>query len=213
MNTRLSRRQLSARLGIAGLLAGAITFGSTGVAFSQTLPGTPIDGSPPFTLTFDEQGNGTLTTPSGSSSAFHTANEYGIQYLLGFRVEPGDVIVTSPHDISPTNPLGLSDNLHFWNDDNLGGLMYYQSLWDDDDTLHDLADVPISNFYATTSDFMVSEIGPEGNNYFVWSVPTPGFSDPTIYYGISDIPEPSTFILGGLGLVALYLIGSRRRRS
>lgn len=191
------------------VLAALLFVAGAAPAFATPLPGSIIDGSPPFTTTFDEQGNGTLTTASGSVNNFWAAGAYGIQYRLYAFVQPGNVVVTDPDAISPTNPLGVSDILHFDNDDNLGGIMIYSSVWDENDPVHDLADVPLANvlYYSTPADFYINEVGPEGSNGFQW------IALGATYNGISDIPEPSTFVLGGLGLFALFLIGWRRRAA
>ena len=206
MNTTCSARRFSVMFGSAVLVAGAIAFGVAGTAIAAIVPGTIIDGSAPFTTTFDEQGNGTITTPAGTIPNFHAGTAYGIQYLLNAFVQPGDVIITDPADISPTNPNGWSDILHFGNDDNLKGVMIYQSLWDENDTVHDLADiqVPFFGYYGTTSPFVIPENGPEGSNGFQWNAGN------AIYNGISDTPEPSTLILAGLGLLTLFLFRWRR---
>jgi MYXO-CTERM domain-containing protein len=113
--------------------------------------------------------------------------------------------VFTPGDIGPNNPNGFSDQLQFHQGGPTGGLLTYLSLLDDNEP-PDLADVV---GLVPAGGPAVLEMGPEGNNGFVWG-PTPSGA---IYQGISDTPEPSTFILGGLGLLALFLIGRRRRAA
>jgi hypothetical protein len=214
---RSDGKELSVRLGAAVFVVGAMAFDYARVALAAPLPGTITDGSAPFTTTFDENRHGTLTTASGSVSNFHPTNEvFGLQYRLFAFVQPGEVFLTTPTDISPNNPLGISDLLHFDNDPNLGGILVYQSLLDENDAVKDPADDPLSNFEVPSprpGDIVISEVGPEGSNGAVWSVPTPGFTAMTTYQAISDTPEPSTFILGGLGFVGFLLLRWSRRAA
>jgi hypothetical protein len=190
-------------------LAGLLLVTCAAPAFATPLPGTIIDGSPPFTTTFDEMGNGTLTNASGTVNNFWAnAAPYGLQYRLFAFVQPGNVVITDPDAISPTNPLGVSDNLHFDNDPNLGGILIYSSVLDENDPVHDLADVPLANvlYYSGPSDVFINEVGPEGNNGFTWNAGN------AIYHGISDVPEPSSLALAALALIGFAAARARRRR-
>jgi len=185
---------------MTSLLLGVVALGAANIAFGgqPADPGTPI-GTPGFVMTFDENGHATI---NGQPSPVLAVGP-GVTYILPGPVVPGFVNVFGPSDIGPNNPNGFSDLLQFVQGGPTGGLLIYSSLLDDPST--DLADVPGLVQQAGPG---VVETGPEGNNGFVWVGPT----DPTQtkYIGISDIPEPSTFILGGLGLLALFLIGRRR---
>jgi len=84
--------------------------------------------------------------------------------------------------------------------------MLYQSLLDPGDPLL-AADVQRLVFATPFSS--LTETGTEAANGFAWSVPG------ATYNGLSDgflpSPEPSTFVLGGLGLLSLAALAYRRR--
>jgi len=183
----------------------ALAVGSAKIAIGglPPNPGMPVGGTPGFTMTFDENGNATIN--GQPVPMLGIAPGGGIVYPLPGPVFPGFVNVFGPSDIGPNNPNGFSDLLQFQGGGPNGGVLIYSSLLDDP-SAPDLADVV--GLLQQNTPFSVIEFGPEGNNGFVWIGP----NDPTqtLYQGISDIPEPSTFILGGLGLIALFLIGRRR---
>jgi hypothetical protein len=169
-------------------------------------PGTPVAGAPGFLMIFDENGHATI---NGQPVPGTPVPGGGVDYPLPVPVAPGSVGVFTPGDASDSNPNGFSDLLTFSiNPLNNQGVLLYESLLDDSSP-PDLADV--LRLVQPTTPFSVTETGPEGNNGFVWSSPI----DPTktVYQGISDIPEPSTFILGTLGLMILALLGWRRQRG
>jgi hypothetical protein len=203
MNVRYSVGRFSRRLGIASLLLGLVILGSGKIAFGQ-LPGTPLPGNPGFILEFDEAGHGRVITDAGAIDDPGVPQlGGGILYDLPVPVFGGDVIVINTLDISAANPDGYSDLLTFE-----GHTLLYRSLLDESEPFPDPADVAGLIFPATS--FSTFESGPEGFNGFVWILDS-GLPSYTVYNGISDIPEPSTFILGGLGLIALLLVGRRRR--
>jgi len=133
----------------------------------------------------------------------------GLDFFLPVPVVAGDVIVVNPLDVTDNNPNGFSDLLTFL--PGIHGTLVYRSLLDEMEPFPDPADVAGLIFPATP--FSVLESGPEGNNGFVWIVGDPAGPSYTVYNGISDTPEPSTFVLGGLGLVALFLIRRWRRAA
>ncbi len=110
--------------------------------------------------------------------------------------------------VSQLTTVGISDLLSFTNNTANQGILSYFSLIDDSSP-PDLADVSAFN---VNTPFSVTEFGPEGLNQLQW-IPDPNNPFGAIYNGVSDgvVPEPSTFVLGGLGLIALFLIGRRRR--
>ncbi len=202
MSTKHARGQFSLRLGIAGLAFVAVAVGSANIAFAQD-PGTPVNGTPEFTMTFDENGNATINGQPSPAFLLGGPTGGGVLYILPGPIAPGFVNVFSPGDISPTNPNGFSDLLVFQQGGPTGGDLIYFSLLDDNSP-PDAADSAGTG--PGGGPFAVTEMGPEGSNGFGW-IPS---NTHTVYQGISDIPEPSTFILGGLGLIALFLIGRRR---
>jgi hypothetical protein len=207
-------RHLSWRLVMSSLLWSAVAFGSAGIAFAVAVPGTPAGGAPGFILEFDEVGHGQLILPGPGGGLFPNPGVPqiggGLEFTLPVNVIPGDVIVTNVDDVSVDNPTGFSDLLTFFN---VGpnGILLYRSLQDEAEPHPDAADVLGLVFPATP--FGTPETGPEGNNGFVWIVGDPAGPSYTVYNGISDVPEPSTIVLGGLGLASLFLIGRRRRRA
>jgi PEP-CTERM motif-containing protein len=199
--------RFSWKLGITSLTLVAVAFGSGNIAYAVTgTPGMPLAGNPDFTFTFDENGHGFFD--NNQPVQWGVAGGGGIDYVLPVPVHPGNVLVLNNSDVGPNNPNGFSDLLTFFNitQNNVPvGVLFYQSL-QDDNSPPDFADV--LNLIQPATTFSVAEIGPEGANGFKWVDPF-GLSA-TTYNGISDVPEPSTIILGGLGLIALLLIGRRR---
>jgi hypothetical protein len=184
-------------------ILGVLAFGSPkSFAGLPPQPGSPVPGVPDFTFSFDENGHGFF---NGQPVQASPVSGGGIDYLLPVPVVPGDVIVNGPSDIGTTGGNGFSDLLTFMQGP-AGGVLFYQSLADDTSP-PDLAD--IVNLIAPTTPIAVLETGPEGNNGFLWNP----LGTQTVYNGISDIPEPSTIVLGGLGLLSLAAVAFRRRRA
>jgi hypothetical protein len=201
MNAFHCGRRFSSRLAAAGLFLVVAAVGPARLAFGQAPPGTPLAG-PAFNMSFDEKGIGFI---NGVPDPGIPVGGGGIDYFLPVPVIPGDVLVMSPGDVNAT-PSDVSDLLSFSNTGpNGNGVLLYRSLIDDSDLVRDPADVP--NFPINAA-FIAQEIGPEGNNGFLWA-PPPGPG--TTYQGISDTPEPSTLILSALGVIPLLVFRRRRR--
>ena len=199
-------------LGISILSVSVLAFGAPRNALAQG-PGAVAPGSVGFTLQFDESGNALI---NGVSSPGIAIPGGGVNFILPTTVVPGDVLINSSVDVDPTNPTGDSDLLIFSNtvlaSGVPAGVLTYESLIDPLDPLL-AADVPRLNFIAPV--LTIPEIGPEGNNGFKW-VPDPGNLAGAVYLGISDgpqTPEPSTFVLGAMGLLSLAALAYRRRRA
>ncbi len=195
---------------MTSLLLGAVAFGSANIAFAQQLPGTPLGDADGFTMAFDENGNATINGQPITGTALQGG---GIVYDLPTTVATGTVSVFSPVDVSPTNPNGFSDILAFTTGLFGQSVLVYTSFLDDP-SHPDLADRLLDVSALPPSPFSVIETGPEGINGFQW-IADPSQPNFAIYNGISDgvLPEPSTFVLGGLGLISLLLFGRRRLAS
>ncbi len=132
---------------------------------------------------------------------------------VGFLITPGDLVLTEPGTGAISDiirflppPAGLDG----------GGisafLVFYSDNLDGVDALADVGIPPLSPF---TNVFM-PEIGPEGNNGITYTplpgqpgfLSVPGFATYIIH---SDVPEPATLALLGIGLAGLGF--SRRRRK
>ena len=210
-------------LGLAQLIL--LGFGMTRVQAEMTaiLPFAP--GSDPFTLTVDENGNATLTTPAGTSPLVGTlgadptgrvaGNVLIYTFPAGTSGTPfatGDIVATEPNSpigtvsdvVSATNAAGnlgaafVGNELVFYSDPNEG------------DAKLDNADsgLPPANTYSANH-VTVAEVGPENQNGFDYSASSPLAGTNTLHV-ISDTPEPSSIVLAGLG--ALCLVGYARRR-
>jgi hypothetical protein len=204
MDTKHAIRHSALRLGMIGLLLNAVAVGSANASIVD-VPGTPLPGTPGFIMTFDENGHATI---NGQPAPFFALPPgFGVGYALPGPVVGGQVVVFSPGDSSLTNSNGFSDLLTFQAGGPTGTFLEYESLLDDNSP-PDLADV--ANLFMPATPFSVVETGPEGNNGFQWIATSSTTGATATYFGISDTPEPSTFILGGFGLLALFLIGRRR---
>jgi hypothetical protein len=191
-------------LGIA--ILSTLAFGTARIGFAQAI-GQPIAAVPPFQLNFDEVGNSLLNGLPNPNQVSLVAGG-GIDFYLPGIVQPGQVLINSSVDVDPNNVTGDSDLLTFSNGPGLNGvvtgIMRYESLIDPFDPLLP-ADVARLKYLVPIQ--AIAEVGPEGTNGFLYVVPG------AVYNGISDglVPEPSTFILGGLGLLSLAVLAWRRR--
>jgi hypothetical protein len=130
-------------------------------------------------------------------------------YFLPFAGNPGDLLLFATNE--PPQTSQLSDIVRF--DGN--GNMYFFSLQHGSND-NDLADVPVLP-PPITPNAVVNETSLGGLNHGLWTPFTTGIGgDPTnpsiAYIVTSEIPEPGTVILVGLGLVTLLAIGRRRQR-
>jgi hypothetical protein len=202
------RTNIIRSLAIGISILGTFAFGSARIVFAQQI-GQPIAAVPPFKLKFDEAGNSLLNGLANPNQITFVPGG-GIQYYLPGIVQPGQILISSSVDVDPNNISGASDLLTFSNGPGINGLvtgiMLYESLIDPLDPVL-AADVMQLNFIAPI--LTIGEVGPEGNNGFSYIVPG------ALYNGISDglVPEPSTFVLGGVGLFSLAVLAYRRRRA
>ena len=98
------------------------------------------------------------------------------------------------------------------------GKLYFFSLLDG--ASDGLADVPVlPPAIAALNRIILPEIGPEGNNAIFYNAPGGGIgadgANPVQYTFQSDglVPEPSTFILLGLGNAGLGFVAYKRRKG
>jgi len=174
----------------------AVLFGLT----SGTAKAVPT----PLTLNFNETGNGT------SSPAFFS-NDPGpgglngvLTYNLTFAGVQGDILVQEPGTGQILDVIRFNGN---------GTLIFYSDNVGGADSKADTPSPP-SALYSNTA--IVSEIGSEGNNGFVYT-PTagqPGFnaSNPSTTYDIiSDSPsvpdQGTTCVLFGIAIAGLFAFG------
>ena len=208
MNTNIFRT-----LAISASVLFVLAFLPAQIVFAQG-PGSTAPGVLGFTLNFDENGKSLLNGGPNPNPVVPISGG-GLQFWLPQQVAPGFVLIQAPHDSTAANPLGDTDLLTFTNQlnttGNLVGVMLFESLIDDTDASLDLADV--KSFHYPVPIITIQEFGVEGNNGFQW-IPDPNNAFGAVYNGISDslVPEPSTFVLGGLGLLSLAALAYRRSR-
>jgi PEP-CTERM motif len=165
---------------------------------------------------FDENGNvgtgpgfPTAPTPGFGTDPLSTGPPSAtLYYVLPFPVVTGDVQLTEP-------PTGISDLVRFEGPSQLGpGVIFFYS--DNLDGGGDVADVGLPTLLTSTPT-VIAETGPNDNNNGATYIPTPGMpgfplaGPPAIQYNIiSDVPEPSSILLAGLGGGSLLLALRRR---
>jgi hypothetical protein len=154
-------------------------------------------------ITFDENSHGTYDYDGGVSYPLSWGidtppiGHETLYYVLPFTpVNEGDVLVMEPTEY-PT-PI-ISDVLRFLNVSEQARVYVYS---DNSDGIDALADTGIPTQWMSAS-VQVNEIGNEGFNYAVYVV-----TDFATYKLISDVPEPATIGLLGLGALAFL-----RKRS
>jgi PEP-CTERM motif len=161
-------------------------------------------------ISVDEFGNG-LFSGSGPLPASIAVDPISgiatLAYVLPFPVNPGDVVLTEP-------PQGtaFSDLLRFGGPNH--NILYFFSDASTSDPADSPADVGIPQPQSLVT--VIPEVGAEGSNGATWVPGTAGIggdaSLPTLTYTfISDVPEPSSLLLAGLGCALLLTLKQRRQ--
>jgi hypothetical protein len=132
-------------------------------------------------------------------------------YYTLFTCVPGDVVLREPPSLSTDDLLRFDGN----------GVFFFSTLKLNDPN-PDMADVPIMP--SPINPVILNETGSESGTNGVVYVPGPGMPGydlsgyfPGLRYNIisddsiSNIPEPSTFALAGIGVVVLLGIARRRK--
>ncbi len=160
----------------------------------------------------DEWGHGSGDVSQGS--LLPNPFDPGSPLLLLRYITMFPVLVTGDVQIMEADG-SISDVIRFLPTSGIPGAFIFYS--DGTDGLDAPADVPfpLDTLVPMEPVVQIPEIGPEGSNYAVYS---PGPNDPGYYPGvqytfISDVPEPSTFVLAGTALILMGLAGLWRRRS
>jgi hypothetical protein len=180
------------------------TFGIAACIGMLALSATSVFAFGPI-LTIDEAGNAYLTPSVLFPSAIGTDTFSGIstlEYTLPFAGVAGDVLLTHPSSSQLSDVLRYDGNFHvfFFSETGEGSL----------------ADVGLPTIFQANN-VTVAEVGTEGVSTYALYTPIsgqPGYETAAPgmqYHIISDVPEPSTMLLGGLGGAFVLLLSSRRR--
>jgi hypothetical protein len=160
-------------------------------------------------FSFDENGNG-----MGPGGPIHgvigidpLTGTNALCYPLPFAPAPGDILLTE----SGAQSNVVSDIFRFFQNN-----LYVYSEREPGETNFDLADVAFLPPLQPNVAGPFQEVGVEGNNGFVWAPPpgsgAPGdVGFPVQYNFISDVPEPCTVTLVGLGVLGLLAIVRRKK--
>jgi hypothetical protein len=158
-------------------------------------------------LTIDESGNAYLTAsePFAFTNALEPISAMStLQYTLPFAGVAGDVLVQEQGGSAISDILRFDGNFH----------VYFFSDYAAGST--EPADVGLPSVFMTPN-VTVTEYGTEDVSVDAWYTPIagqPGYKPAAPgmqYHIISDVPEPGTMLLGGLGGGLLLLLTSRRR--
>ena len=188
------KNALGVAAGIAILAASATAvFGQVGQVIYMNENGSAyITASQPFPYALAPEPNSGITT---------------LEYTLPFAGVAGDLLLTEPGSSAISDVLRFDGNFH---------VFFFSDL---DPGQSQLADVGLPPLPYLTPNVTLSESGTEGVLTYVYYTPTstePGFKSAapgTTYYIVSDVPEPSVMILGGLGGGMLLLLKSRRQNK
>jgi hypothetical protein len=164
-------------------------------------------------VTFDENGTGTIVGGpfGGVPIPLGVAGTHPLVYTLPAPLAaPGDLIIYE--DAAHTQ---FSDLVRF----DLNVITFYSDLEPNQPLAgSDLADVTV--LPTTSGGVILTEVGTEGNNGVQWT-PIPGSGAPgdslsltgftTSYVVISDIPEPGTVVLVGIGMLGLLAVRRRKK--
>ena len=181
---------------------------------------TPTSSFAQLIYTFDEFGNssGSSSAPPISPGVLQPDPSGGVAgpvlvYTVPLPIVGGDVVLTEGG-----NPAGGpdSDVVRFWNPTgvNLTQIIFYSDV-----SAADPADSPADTGLPSQliNPIIIPEVGPEGNNGAVYNPPAGGpgsLPGALIQYNIiSDVPEPGTMALAGLGGGLLLLTLKRRHAA
>ena len=158
-------------------------------------------------LTIDEAGDAYLTPSQLFPYTIGTDPISGLstlEYTLPFAGVAGDVLLQEPGGSAISDVLRFDGDFHvfFFSEVEAGQAQ--------------LADVGLPSTFITPN-VTIAESGTEGVFTYAYYTPTstqPGYkpaSPGMEYYIISDVPEPSVMMLGGLGGGLLLFLRSRRQ--